>query len=155
MSAEALHAVSQRTHAVLVQFFDAVQNQQPPEQLAQLFTPDVDWLIPGDAHAAPWVGRKHGRAGIAEFFHQWSAHVTSERVQMHQVFVEGQEAVVTGHQTVRVLRTGCLIETEFALLLRVCNGLIAKYHLLQDSLAVHRAAHVPGADAPPLAGSPQ
>ncbi len=111
-----------------------------PADLATRFSEDIDWRIPGDAQAAPWIAARQGRAGVAAFFGELRGYVTPQRFDVHQVFVDGDNAVIVGHLVSLVNATGRTIDSEFAITLTVRGGLITRYHLLEDSLAVYRAA---------------
>ncbi|KLD73442.1 ketosteroid isomerase, partial [Xanthomonas hyacinthi DSM 19077] len=49
------------------QFLARLGSGASPEEIAKLFSADLDWHIPGDSGVLPWVGRKTGRAAVADF----------------------------------------------------------------------------------------
>ncbi|MCV2219533.1 nuclear transport factor 2 family protein [Thauera sp. Sel9] len=110
-----------------------------PAEIASLFSEDVDWFIAGDTENVPWIGRKHGRKGVAEFFSQIRELIAAERFEISDVLVKGGRAVVLGALASRARSTGKLMETEFAFDLIVENGLVVRYRMFEDSFAVARA----------------
>ncbi|WP_315138577.1 nuclear transport factor 2 family protein [Achromobacter marplatensis] len=131
---------SRSTRGVIENLFATIAAAGDPGQIATLYSEDVDWYIAGDLPAVPWIGRKVGRAGVAEFFQQIRVEVISERFEVQTILVEGERGVVLGALASRVRRTGKLIETSFAFDVSVRDGLIVRYHMLEDSHAVANAA---------------
>lgn len=110
-----------------------------PRVLAENFSEDVDWWIPGDLETVPWIGRKRGRAGVAEFFDQLTTLAAPLEFVVEEVLGDADRCVALGRLRTRVLSTGRIIESEFAIDVTVGEGLITRYHLLEDSWAVAHA----------------
>jgi hypothetical protein len=111
-----------------------------PEELAERFHEDVDCFIPGDTQNVPWIGRKIGRAGIAEHFAQLGQSVTTESWEVDTIMTDGNRAVMLGNFRPRVNATGRAIDSEYAFDVAVDEtGLITRYHMLEDSWAVSEA----------------
>ncbi|KAF1070508.1 MAG: hypothetical protein GAK45_00759 [Pseudomonas citronellolis] len=119
--------------------FKRIGEGASPEQIAELFSEDIDWYIAGDLARVPWIGRKKGRAGVAEFYQQIREQVTSERFEVSAILGDDQRAVALGSLASRVNATGKLIETEFAFDIRTEGELIVRCHMLEDSHAVAQA----------------
>ncbi|THF62142.1 nuclear transport factor 2 family protein [Pseudothauera rhizosphaerae] len=119
--------------------FEKIGQGAAPAEIASLFSEDVDWFIAGDTENVPWIGRKAGRKGVAEFFRQIRELIAPERFEVSDVLVKGSRAVVLGTLASRARSTGKLMETEFAFDLTVKNGLIVRYRMFEDSFAVARA----------------
>lgn len=77
--------------------------------------------------------------GVAAFYRQIRELLVSECFEVGSILVDGSRAVVLGSLASRVKSTGKLIETEFAFDIAVHDGLITRYHMLEDSFAVARA----------------
>ena len=59
------------THLQLAQqFLGTLGSGAGPEAMAALCTPDLDWHIPGDTSAQPWIGARRGSAAMADFVRQ-------------------------------------------------------------------------------------
>ena len=142
---------TERTRQVAVQLFTDLADGLDPAQLATHFAEDVDWYIPGDLDTVPWIGRKRGRAGVAEFYRQLKELVVSEKFEVRRVVADGNRCVVLGGLITRVRATGSRIESEFAFDIEVRDGLITRYHMFEDTWAVSnacRGAATPDPDKP-------
>ncbi|BCP54477.1 hypothetical protein K32_30940 [Kaistia sp. 32K] len=126
--------------ALVEELFRRTGSGAAPETIAELFSEDVDWYIAGDVALVPWIGRKKGRAGAAEFYRQIRALIGSERFELSEILVAGDRAIAVGSLASRVLSTGKLIETEFAFDLTMADGLIRRFRMFEDSFAVAQAA---------------
>ena len=121
--------------------FDARLAGATPQELAERFHEDVDWFIQGDTAAVPWIGRKTGRAGVAEHFEQLGQSVRPEAFEIDTIMSDGDRAVVLGTFRAVVVATGGPMDSEYAFDVTVDEtGLITRYHMLEDSWAVSRAA---------------
>ncbi len=116
-----------------------------PEGIAQLFADQVDWRLDwpeGDySQTVPWIRHRSTRADVADNFRQIGEHhVPGESdARVHAVLVDGTEAVVLGEVAHTAKPTGRSYVAAFALHLTVVDGLITRYHIYEDSLAVAQA----------------
>ncbi|HLU54912.1 MAG TPA: nuclear transport factor 2 family protein [Pseudonocardia sp.] len=116
-----------------------------PERIGQLFAERVDWKLdwPDGDHtrAVPWIRHRSTRAEAADHFRELAAHhVPGESdAHVHAVLVDGADAVVLGEVAHTAKPTGRRYAAAFALHLTVADGLITRYHVYEDSLAVARA----------------
>lgn len=125
--------------AVITEFFSRTANAQTVEEIAEIVSDDVDWYVAGDTEQVPWIGRKSGKAGAADFYAQIRAEITSERFDLKDILVQGTRVLATGELASRVNRTGRLIESEFIFDFVVERGVITRFRLFEDSFAVARA----------------
>jgi ketosteroid isomerase-like protein len=116
-----------------------------PEGIAQLFADEVDWRLDwpeGDySQTVPWIRHRSTRADVADNFRQIGEHhVPGESdARVHAVLVDGTDAVVLGEVAHTAKPTGRSYVAAFALHLTVVDGLITRYHIYEDSLAVAQA----------------
>jgi ketosteroid isomerase-like protein len=127
------------TQQAITHLFNQIGQDASPETIATCFSETIDWYIAGDTSIVPWIGKKTGRKGVAEFYAQIRTLITSESFEVTDILTNGNHAVVTGHLASRVNSTGKLIETAFAFDILVEDGLITRYHMLEDSFAVAQA----------------
>ena len=130
---------TEQTRKTAGQLFADLADGRAPEELAAHFADDIDWFIPGDVDTVPWIGRKRGRAGVAEFYRQLQDLVVAERFEIRAILAEAERCVVLGDLVTVVRATGRRIESEFAFDIEVRDGLITRYHMLEDTWAVARA----------------
>jgi ketosteroid isomerase-like protein len=119
--------------------FEQLLSGAPPNELAERFDENVDWFIPGDTSVVPWIGRKTGRAGVAEFYTQLAQSAKAEDFNIEAIVGDGDRCVVLGNLRTKVLATGRDIETDFAFDIEVRDGFITRYHMFEDTLAVAAA----------------
>jgi len=111
-----------------------------PDEMAGLFSTDLDFEIAGDVGVLPWIGKKRGRSAAADFFREIRRMVAPVRFDIQDVLANDHRAVIVGELVSQVKRTGKTIETAFALVLNVSDGKITRFRMLEDSFAVSRAA---------------
>src|SRR5690606_41734385 len=116
-----------------------------PGRIGQLFAGRAAWTPdwPAGAHtrAVPCMRHRSTRAEAADHFRELAArHVPGESdAHVHAVLVDGADAVVLGEVAHTAKPTGRRYAAAFALHLTVADGLITRYHVYEDSLAVARA----------------
>jgi ketosteroid isomerase-like protein len=91
-----------------------------PDEIATLFSGDVQFEIAGDVGALPWIGQKTGRDAASDFFRD------TRRLT----------------QPVRFDVQGILADDRRAVILTIANLEITRFQMLEDSFAVSRAARV-------------
>ncbi|MFJ5737681.1 nuclear transport factor 2 family protein [Streptomyces microflavus] len=126
-------------HEAAKSLFEQLLSGASPDELAQRFDEDVDWFIPGDTSVVPWIGRKTGRDGVAEFYAQLGRGAKVKHFQIDTIIGDGDRCVVLGSLRTEVLATGRDIESDFAYDIEVRDGLITRYRMFEDTLAVVRA----------------
>ncbi|MDZ7279993.1 nuclear transport factor 2 family protein [Pantoea eucrina] len=129
----------QTPQAVAEAFFQRIATAKEVSAIAELVSDDVDWLVPGNTQRVPWVGRKHGRAGVAEFYAQIRAELVPEHFEIKEILVKATRLVAIGSLASRVKKTQKLIETEFVLDMLIEEGLITRFRMFEDSYAVSEA----------------
>ncbi|GGX77534.1 nuclear transport factor 2 family protein [Streptomyces hiroshimensis] len=125
-----------------VQAFLTRFGEGDPERTAALFAGTVDWMIVGDPAVVPWVRARSTRADVAAHFRELGENVTQAEGSpvVDALLADGRDAVVTGVIIATIRGTGKDFRTPFALRLSVEDGLLTRFHLYEDSLAVARAA---------------
>ncbi len=126
--------------AVIEEFFRRAGSGEPVERIAELVSEEVDWFVAGDTNVVPWIGRKVGKTGAAEFYAQIRKQIASEAFEVGEILSQGNRVVAIGELASRVLRTGKLIKSEFCFDFTVENGEITRFRLFEDSFAVAKAA---------------
>ena len=129
---------TESTREVVSHFFERVVARAEPDVIASLFSEDVDWKVPGNEQI-PWIGRKTGRAGVADFIRDLRRFTTPIRISMRTVISEGENAVALLELETRANSSGKVIKTEAAFDFVVRDGLIVRFRLFEDSYAVAQA----------------
>jgi ketosteroid isomerase-like protein len=126
---------SMATRTVVETFFQRLAAGEPDDFTA-LLADEVDWLIPGDAGVAPWVGRRSTRSGVAEYLRLLRANVEPLRAEVQHVLVDSDMAIAVGEFASRMHKTGKVVESIFFAQFLVRDGLVVRYRLLEDTQAV-------------------
>jgi ketosteroid isomerase-like protein len=111
-----------------------------PDEIAALFSVDVQFVIDGDVGALPWIGRQTGRSAVTGFIRGTRSLIEQTRLDVQDVLAGDEQAVILGELTSKILATGKTVDTAFAIVLTVVDGSITRFRMLEDSFAVSRAA---------------
>jgi ketosteroid isomerase-like protein len=111
-----------------------------PEPILAMLAEDMIFEMPGDTAVFPWLGRSKGRAAVASLLDGLRKIVILERFVVGTILADDAHAAIIGELACRVVATGKLIETPYAIALTVKSGRITRFLVLEDSFAVSRAA---------------
>jgi ketosteroid isomerase-like protein len=128
------------TRSVVEEYFRLLGEGEVEKAITLLAEP-LDWFTPGSTELIPWMGRRTTHDEVREFFRQAYAHMTPQKFEVHRIVVEDDFAVVLGHFQYQVNATATSFASDFALELRVSDGLITRYHMHEDSYAISLAFH--------------
>ncbi|MBF5043316.1 nuclear transport factor 2 family protein [Aggregicoccus sp. 17bor-14] len=137
------------TRRIAQEFLARLGSGAEPEAIAALFSPDVDFHIPGDVGALPWIGRASGRSAVVRFIAGMRELLAPKRFEVHDIFVSGNRAIILGELASSLKATGGSVDQHYAMVLTVSGGLVTDFLMLEDSFAVSRAAQVPGPPSAP------
>lgn len=122
------------------EFLSRMASGAEPTEIAKLFSDTLEWEIAGDDGVLPWIGKKTGRAAIADFVRDSRAMVERIKFEVRDVLAGSSRAVILGSLVSKIKRTGKVITTDFAIVLTVTNGQIVRFQMFEDSFAVSQAA---------------
>ncbi|MFJ8000527.1 nuclear transport factor 2 family protein [Streptomyces sp. NPDC096310] len=111
-----------------------------PARIAELFAERVDWVI-AENPAVPWIRPRTTRADVADHFRELAEgqRPDPDGSSMDVLVADGAEAALGGRLAGTVRRTGKSFRSPFAIRLTVEDGLITRYHVYEDSLAIAAA----------------
>ncbi|MET8011156.1 nuclear transport factor 2 family protein [Streptomyces sp. NPDC005271] len=132
-------ATTDRTRAAVRKFL-ATLAEGDPDRVAALFAERVDWVI-AENPAARWIRPRSTRGDVAAHFRELAEGVRpyAGGNTVDAIVVEGTEAMLTGQLAGTIRATGRPYRSPFAMRLTVEDGLITRYHLYEDSLAIATA----------------
>jgi len=110
-----------------------------PEKIAELFSESVDWYVAGDTEVVPWIGRKTGRAGVADFWRAIQDSLENQHFTITDFISKGNRVVVLGDLESKLRATGRLIPTEFVFDLNVVKEEITRFRMFEDTHIVAQA----------------
>jgi uncharacterized protein len=131
---------AEQNHSIAQQLLTSLGQGESPESIAELFSPDLDFEIPGDIGALPWIGYHKGRTAAADFVRNTRSLTERVRFDVDDILASDHRAIILGSLATRLKSTGKLIETTFAIVLTIASGHIARFQMLEDSFAVSQAA---------------
>lgn len=126
------------TQQIVKKFLEYLDNRDL-NNLAHLFSEQVDWYIPGDEIKVPWLGRRNTRQAIMEFYQMLWKNTEPLFARVEGVFIEKEKAVIIGEFSTRMLPTGKILDSPFCIEMHIRDNEIVKYRLLEDSFAVSQA----------------
>jgi uncharacterized protein len=126
------------TQNVIQTFFKHL-SERNLKDLADLFSDNIDWYIPGDETKAPWLGRRGTRQEVSEFYELLWKNTEPISVEIENVFIDNDKAIIAGEFSTRMLQTGKIVDSLFFIQITIKDNLIIKYRLLEDSLAVAKS----------------
>ncbi|MDX3488363.1 nuclear transport factor 2 family protein [Streptomyces sp. ID05-18] len=107
--------------------------------LLDLFADGVTFHV-GGAPNVPWAGSRTSKDDIAAFFASFGQHLTPAKdYVIATTIVDGDHAVVIGHNRFGVLATGKTFTNHFALHITAADGKITGYRMYEDSHAISEA----------------
>jgi ketosteroid isomerase-like protein len=133
-----VHNTEQDSTALKVvnDFFDSFKKGATPDEIAARFDVNADYLIPGDMKNVPWIGHRTGRAAIKESFRLLRENIKPEKLVITDILAKGDRVVVLGYLESRMKKNNKQMKSEFSIDIIVKNGLLTRYHLLEDSFEV-------------------
>jgi ketosteroid isomerase-like protein len=111
-----------------------------PDEIAALFSADVQFEVPGDIGALPWIGRRTGCTAVSDFIRSMRSLLERIRFDVEGIMSKDDRAAIFGHLISKVNATGKIIDSPFALILQISAGKITRFQMLEDSFAVSQAA---------------
>ncbi|MBO9738012.1 nuclear transport factor 2 family protein [Xanthomonas axonopodis pv. begoniae] len=130
----------QNNLAIAQNFLEKIGSGASPETIGAMFSADLQWHIPGDPSALPWVGRRSGRGAVEAFVRDSSTMMERLRFEVHDLLASNDRAVIVGELASRITATGKLIETPFTIVLTITGNEISQFLMLEDSFAVAAAS---------------
>ena len=127
---------------VVNSFFDKFKKGATPDELAACFDEKAEFFIPGDTKNVPWIGKRIGRAAIKESFRLLKANIQPEKLIFTDMLAKGDRVVILGYLESRMKKNNKQMKSEFSIDIVVKNGLLTRYHLLEDSYEVSDKARL-------------
>jgi len=108
-------------------------------KLINLFSEYIEWEIPGNVEKADWLGKRNSKNEIKKNFKMLWCATEPLSVRINKIFIEDDEAVITGAFSTKMLKTNKRVDSIFFIHMMIKDQKIIKYTLLEDSYAVSEA----------------
>jgi len=122
------------------QFLGLMAQGAAPEEIANLFSEDLVFEIPGDDGVLPWIGRKTGRRAIGDFITGLRTLTEPQKMEVHDVLASESRAVILTTFATKVKATGKTIASAAAIVLEISDGKVQRFLMIEDSFEVSRKA---------------
>lgn len=122
------------------QFLARIGSGESPYAIAEMFSDDLDWNVPGDTGVLPWIGHKTGKSAVTDFLRDSGQMLERLALDVHEVLASDDRAIIVGELASRVVKTGKTIETAYVIVLSILDGRITRFLMLEDSFATAIAA---------------
>jgi uncharacterized protein len=128
-------AMGEQENTGLVQrTYDSFRNGDIPALLDSL-SEDVQWVT-AEVEGVPTGGTWRGREQVGEFFRSLSDTQEPRQLELREYVAQGDKVVALGHYAWHVKATGKVWESDFAHVLSVRDGKIARYQEYTDTAAL-------------------
>jgi ketosteroid isomerase-like protein len=150
---------AQSNSELIAAYLDAVIRKDT-SAVDRFFAPDVEYMVNGspvddpadtlppisaDCYAAlPWLGVHKGRRAVKEFLAHMHRNLEVTAFGPREVISERDKAAAFGWFRLRALSTGRTAAIAYAIRFELRNGLIARYHFLENTFDVAAAFHSSG-----------
>jgi uncharacterized protein len=122
---------------VVQHYFDTFFGHDIDKTL-ECLTEDVLWRVQGAADV-PTIGTRHGRAEVREWLELFPEHFHPVSFEIQRTFESGDQVVLVGEFTHRIIDTGKEFGSDFAAICTVRDGKLAAYNFLEDSFGLWQA----------------
>jgi ketosteroid isomerase-like protein len=153
--------VAARSNAEIVaEYLDCVLRKDRTA-VDRFFHPDIEYVINGsplpDRDAAippisaecigalPWLGHYRGKDALRRFLDHMHRNLEVTAYGERRMIAEGDQAAAFGWFRLRCLSTGRSADIGYAVRVETRDGLIAKYHFIENTFDVANAFRVSGA----------
>jgi ketosteroid isomerase-like protein len=146
--------------AIIAAYLDAV-TRKDASAIDRYFAPDVEYIVNGaplpntegslpplsaECRAVlPWLGLYRGRDAVRDFFDRMHRNLEVTRFGPREVIVEGDKGAAFGWFRLHALPTMRTVDIAYSIFFELRDGLIVKYHFLENTFDVARAFHTAGA----------
>jgi ketosteroid isomerase-like protein len=100
--------------------------------ILDLITDDFELIFYGPS-VIPWAGRHSGKEGLTQFATSIGESVTTEEFGPKEIYGDGDEVTVVGHERMKVNATGKIYDVEWAHLFTFRDGKLARVRDFQDT----------------------
>jgi ketosteroid isomerase-like protein len=154
-----MSAAAQSNSALIAAYLEAVIRKDAAA-VDKYFHPNVEYVVNGawsadpagavppisqDCHSAlPWLGVHRRREGVKAFLTHMRRNLEVTAFGPREVISEGSRAAAFSWFRLHALPTGRTVDISYSVFFELRNGLIVKYHFLENTFDVATAFRVGG-----------
>jgi ketosteroid isomerase-like protein len=125
--------------ALAQKLLEGIGSGRDPDEIADLFSADLDFEIQGDEGVLPWIGHYNGRKALADFIRGVRTLTEPVTFNVEDILAAEKRAAIIGALETRIKASGKLMKSQFAIILTVEAGKVTRFQMLEDSFCVSRA----------------
>jgi len=150
---------TQSNSELIAAYLDAVIRKDE-SAVDRYFDPDVEYMVNGtpqsdgagelppisaECHTAlPWLGLYHGREALKGFLAHMHRNLEVTAFGPREVISQGNKAAAFGWFRLRSLATERVVDISYSIFFELRNGLIIRYHFLENTFDVAGAFRAQG-----------
>ena len=154
-----MSAAVQSNSALIAAYLEAVIRKDS-SAVDIYFHPNVEYVVNGmeapdaagalppispECHTAlPWLGLHRGREAVKAFLAQMHHNLEVTAFGPREVISDGNRAAAFGWFRLRALPTGRTVDISYSIFFELRDGLIVRYHFLENTFDVAAAFRVGG-----------
>ena len=154
-----MSAPKQSNSEIIAAYLDAVMRKDA-SVIDRFFAPEVEYMVNGtrvpdragvlppisaDCHAAlPWLGLHRGREAVKRFLAHMHRNLEVIAFGAREVISEGNKGAAFSWFRLHALSTGRTVDISYSIRFELRDGLIVKYHFLENTFDVATAFHAGG-----------
>lgn len=130
----------QRNIDIARMLLEGIRQGHDPKEIAAPFAENLMFEDQGDADAMPWIGQRTGRQAMANFLRDLRGLTEPLSVDVDDILASDDRAAIVGALQTRIKATGKVMASQFTIVLTISDGVVTRFQMLEDSLALSRAA---------------
>ena len=99
-------------------------------------TEDIEWILPGPKEIIPFAGLHRGPEAVMQFFVALNETLEFEQFEPREFLAQGDKVVVLGYSRDRIKSNNRRFENEWAAVVTLRTGKVARYQIYEDTAAV-------------------
>ena len=131
---------AQQNSRIAQTLLEGISSGRDPAEIAAPFASDLIFEIQGDDGVLPWIGRKTGRAAMADFVRDLRTLTEPLVFDVEDILSSENRAAIVGRLESRIKSTGKTTASQFVLILTVAEGAVVRFQMLEDSFNLSNAA---------------
>jgi ketosteroid isomerase-like protein len=145
---------------IVADYLDCVLRKDPTA-VDRFFHPDIEYVVNGSRlldrdpaipsisaeciTALPWLGHYRGKDALKTFLEHMHKNLEVTAFGKRRVISQGNQTTVFGWFRLRSLSTGRSADIAYAIYVQMRDGLIVKYHFIENTFDVANTFRVSGA----------
>lgn len=137
-----MQATTTLTNVQLVKDCYRLFNEGKVEDLLNLVSDNVQWIVPGPREI-PYAGIRDGKQSVRQFFKQVQESIDITKMEPREFIEQGERVIVLGTWEAKVRKTGKPARSEWAMAFTVKNERVTRFQEYSDTHNTAEAFRAP------------